>query len=308
MKLVAAIASLATVLAAQPPATVEGRHARDLADFDLGTMAGSCLVVRCEIFRGIMLTELPRSGEAVAVKVTEHLFGEPRANETELVPYDDREVKSGIGGTARAWGRVHVSPRDPVTVLMAQESGPGVYAGQPALVTFDERETNLIRLVSDEALRLRRAPEIISGEVGALSPNSNPALAGYLMCYVMFSSNMPRRGLAAELLLQMIGSPGIPSERWVGIPQLLIAYSAGSPPEQRAAVIQRFAELAAQENENAARAGFAGLRMIAGQADNPLRSLIAPSMLGVLGARYRSLVGKRIVDRSEPLDALLGFK
>jgi len=140
-----------------------------------------------------------------------------------------------------------------------------------------------------------------------LSPNSSPALAGYLMCYVMFSADMPRHGLAVELLLEMMGSPGIPAERWTSIPLLLIAYS-GDQPEQRAAAIRRFAELAGREDDNAARAGFVGLRMIAQEAGNPVRYLIPPAALGMLAAKYRALVEKRVVDRSEPLDALLGFK
>jgi hypothetical protein len=156
---------------------------------------------------------------------------------------------------------------------MTQQSGFGVYAGQPALITFNEREADLIRSITDEALRLKRNPELITADVASLSSGTSPALAGYLLRYIAYSWDLPRRGLAAELLLQMLGSPGIPAERRTSIAQFLVPDSAVLPPEKRTVVVQRFVELGGHENDNAARAGLAGLGMIASQAGTTLRPL-----------------------------------
>lgn len=272
MKLPALIALLSTALAAQPTPADKDRHAQELRDFGLGARAGSCLVVKCQVFRGVMLTDSPRSGEPVAIRVTEWLFGDRSTNDTVLVPYDTNLAEFGRGGTVRAWWRAHMSPREPITVLMAQESGFDVHAGEPALITFGEREADLIRSVTDEALRLKRTPELLSADVTSVSSRSSPALAGYLLRYVIFSKDTRPLGLSAQLLLQMLGSPAIPAERWSLIPLHLIAYSGSLPPEQRPAVVLRFVELAGQEDDNAARAGFLGLGIIAGQAGNTLRA------------------------------------
>jgi hypothetical protein len=121
MKLPALIALLSTSLTAQPMATARDRRNQELQDFDLGTLAGACLVVRCQVFRGTMLTDSPRSGEPVAIRVTEWLFGERSTNDTVLVPYEDMKASQDkLGGTGMTWWRAHTSPREPITVLMAR--------------------------------------------------------------------------------------------------------------------------------------------------------------------------------------------
>jgi hypothetical protein len=293
------IALLGAILAGRSLAAATDTRSQAVKDFNLGDEAGSCLVVKCKVFRGVIPAGVPKSGAPVAVSVQEWLFGDPGPTQTVLVPYDDREF---------AWQHAGTPTNQTATVLLALESGLGTTAGEPVLVTFDEREADLIRAVTDEALRLKGHPEFIAADVASLSSSSNPAVAGYMLHFVMLSRDITQRGLAAELLMKMLGNRGVPAERWDTIPFFLNLYSGSLSPEGRTSMVQRYADLARQEDENAARAGFMGLRFPAADPDGTLRSLIPPEALDGLAPRYRALVQKKTIDRSAPLEALLGIE
>jgi hypothetical protein len=300
--------ALLAVPFALSPAVAADPASQRVRDFDLGGTVGACLVVKCQVFRGALLTEAPKAGDPVQIRVREWLFGDPVPSETLAVPYDDKPNRRGLGGTSAAWRNAKPSWGATATVLMALETSAEVVAGEPVLVTFDEREGTLIRSLTDEASQLKRTPDLISAEVASLSASSSPVLAGYLLHYVLFSKDITQRGLAAELLIQALGSPGIPAERWGDIPFFLLAHSGSLPPEGRVRMIRRFIDLAQLEDDNAASAGFAGLGGVAIQPENGLRALIGPAALSRLGIRYRALVGKNKISRNTLLESLLAAR
>jgi hypothetical protein len=303
------LAFTSVLLAQQPVSSPRSQAAKGVS---LGEQVGSCLILKCQAFRGTLLTESPKAGEPVAVRVQEWLFGTPTPGDTVLVPYDNRPAKSGFG-TATAWANAELGANVPVTVVIALETGGGVFEGEPVLVTFNDREAALVRRLTEEALLLKRKPDLISAEVASLSSATSPAIAGYLLEYVMFSKEITQRGLSARLLMQMLGNPGVPPEEWDTIPFFLIAASGGLPPEERSGVTMRFVDLAQQADEHAARAGFIGLRMLASPlaaspSDGLLLSSVPPAVLSKLGAAYRALLQKNAIEPSVPLEVLLGMR
>lgn len=46
-------------------------------NFALGEVVGHCLVVKCQVFRGTLLTDSLKPGEPAMVRVEEWLFGPP---------------------------------------------------------------------------------------------------------------------------------------------------------------------------------------------------------------------------------------
>src|SRR5580658_2067656 len=110
------------------------------SEFGLGNGVGRCLVHKCLVFHGFILSALPKTGDPVAVQVEEWLHGAAADGEPMMVPYEEfPEHSSGDGGfaVATAWQRVKISPNEPVTVVLAMEAGLGVQVGEPILVTSD---------------------------------------------------------------------------------------------------------------------------------------------------------------------------
>jgi hypothetical protein len=278
-----------------------------LKDFGLGALAGECLTAKCQVFRGIMLTESPKAGDPVRFKVQEWLFGEQASGETVDVPYDDHRPKSMSYGTAgAAWEHVKFSTGASATVIMALETNGQVIAGQPVVVTFDDREGELIRSVVAEALLLKKTPNLISAVVDALSPSSSPTMAGYILYYVLQSRDIPQRDLHEALLMRMIGNPAIPAEEWRIILFFLTpAYNASPTPEGRSRIIRRYLDLALSDDDSAAAVGLSGLSGIAINPKSGLRDLLSPSVVPALAIKYRALVAKKKLSRSEPLEAIL---
>ena len=277
-----------------------------LKDFGLGELAGECLTAKCYAFQGTMLTESPKAGEPVRFKVQERLFGDPVPSETVDVPYEDHRPKSMSYGTAgAAWEHVRFSTGASATVMMALETNGRVIAGQPVVVTFDDREGELIRSLVAEALRLKKTPSLISAEVASLSPNSSPALAGYLLHYVC-SGQIPQRELFEELLMRMIGNPAIPVEGWRTIPLFLtLLYNSCPTPEGKTRIVERYVDLALSDDDNAAEVGVSGLAGLAVHPEGRLRDLLSPSVVPALATKYRALVAKKKLSRSEPIEAIL---
>jgi hypothetical protein len=281
-----------------------------LKDFGLGSLAGECLTAKCEVFRGTMLTESPKPGVPVEFKVQEWLLGEHTPDETVGVPYDDHLPKSMSFGTpGAAWHGVKSSTGAAATVMMALETNGQIIAGQPVLVTFDDREGELIRSLVAEASRLKKTPELISAEVASLTPNSSPALASFLLCYSLQSRDVPRRDVREELLLRLIGNPALPFEAWQIIPRFMtLMYYSSPTPEGKTRIVQRFVDLALSEDDNAAEVGLSGLAGLALHPESGLRDLLPSAAVPVIAARYRALVAKNRVSHAAPLESMLGVQ
>src|SRR5437016_7599155 len=61
-------------------------------DYALGWAVGQCLVLKCEVFRGYLLTQVPGPQKLVQIRVVDRLFGMSSVLETIGVPYADPNI------------------------------------------------------------------------------------------------------------------------------------------------------------------------------------------------------------------------
>ena len=285
----------------------DGKQA--VGDFGIGQGLGQCVAAGCQVFRGFLADDSFRSGQPVAVRVEEWLLGAPiRPPETIAVPYEDH-VRNGDGGgvPALAWEGVKLSKNLPVTVVFGVKRGWGVQAGNPVVVASGDGETALIRSLTREALRLEESPGAVSDHVASLSRAANPGLAGYVFAFLTRSEKVTRRGLAADLLTEMFGSPSVPPELWKEMPFWMVMASGSLPREGQARMARRFVEMAQQRDPDAALAGFAGLALIASPGA-PMREMIQPAAFGGLSRAYTGLLRAGKMRSDQSLEVLLGIR
>jgi hypothetical protein len=290
------------------PGVAADRTSQAIKDFALGLRVGYCMVAGCQVFQGHALTAA-QSGGAITVRVEDWLYG-ASASEVVEVPYET--PRNGYGGegvasVAEAWAGVEPGAGARVTVALGIGSGWEVQAGRPVRVTSDEREARIIRSLAEEETRLERTPEAVSAAVASLAHAPDPTLAGYLVAHLTFSKNIPRQSLRSELLLEMLGNPGVPADAWEGIPFRLLMVSGNQPSDQRARVVQKFVELAERKDVAAAVVGFHALSQVSA-ADNPDRLLIPTTDIGPLSTAYLGLVRRGELQRLPSLEATLGIQ
>src|SRR5208337_3441574 len=165
-----AFAAQTLVLNAQVPG--EQAQSRQVQDYVFGRTVGECLVSKCAVFTGRLLTSSPRSGEPVAVQVDVVLWGQTHhAGNVVQLPYEAAGdvSKAPESDLARAWQGVSLVRNSPVTVVLAPERIGTVSAGTPAVVTDSARESEAIRILAEQARQLETSPASISGAVSNLA-------------------------------------------------------------------------------------------------------------------------------------------
>jgi hypothetical protein len=243
----------------------------------------------------------------VAVRADEWLFGPPTGSETVMVPFDNEfHNGDGLGGVTWAWMNAKVSESSQVTVVIGMEAGMGVRPGEPVLITSSERDAGVIRSLTEEAVLLKRSPDLVYDAVASLSRRPNAGLSGYLLSYLALSNGLTQRGQSWELLFQMFGNPGVPAECWDDFPFWLVLYSGSVAPERSLAMTRRFVDLGQEEDVHAALAGLDGLALLARRGDAIVG--LVPGESGRLRSRYRALVGTKLMPREESLETALGIK
>lgn len=309
MKLIALL-STSLVLSVMPLATAGPVAGQAAGDYSLGAGVGYCVVAKCQVFQGLLLTDPPKSGEPVTVRVTRVLFGPPITLENVRVPYEDFDHAhggDGGGALAAAWMKVKMLGNTPVTVVLGLERGFAVLPGEPVVVTSDERDSETIRSVAEEASRLEDSPDLISTDVASLSRSPNPALAGYLFVSLVFSNPSMQRDLRSSLLSQVLVSPSVPDERLQEIVGWLQSGYPSLSPTGRSALVRRLVDLGQQSNAEAAKAAYYGLVQIA-KWDDTVATLVSPAALGGLRSAYRTMVSKGRIPRNPELETALGIK
>jgi hypothetical protein len=279
-------------------------------EFHLGARLGQCLQAKCQAFRGTLTADSPQSGRPITVHVDEWLFGKPStAPETIDIPYQDQQHvgEHDDGHVAKAWSRVSVSRNLPVTIVLALENGLFVFSGDPVDVTSNDRESAAIRSVVEQAVRLKTQPERLPDLVSSLSNDPNPALAGYLTVrlatYVEPAGSLP----PALLLLKMLPNPSVPGDALDFIATIVGSDCVGLPAADRATVLQRFLELAKQQDVDNARAAYTGLAKIA-SIDHSITDSIPPETIRAIGNNYRALVETGRLKRNQLLESGLAIK
>jgi len=205
----------------------------------------------------------------------------------------------------RAWNGVSLVRGVPLTVVLALERIGATKGGEAVLVTSDSRTSDLIRSLAFDAVRLERDPGEVSEAVASLSRDPRPGMAGFLYVYLTEREAIKNPALCTRLLGQMIGNPSVPPLTWNLYSAAIVLNFHRLSTSDRAAVIERFAELAQQADPRAAGSGLRGLAAISA-FDDSVRSMIPAPALSKIAASYRSLVASGSFSPDESLERALG--
>jgi hypothetical protein len=276
-------------------------------DFLLGETIGSCLVRSCAIFRGTILTDLPKPAGKIVLRVDEALYGLPAGISKLEVPYTTHVSNyTALLGSNQPW-ELTATKNTSLTVVLTKKRLESFEAGAIMLGTTDQRPAAIMRALAAEANRLDADPASISASVTSLSQNWNPAMEAYLEEYLFF-----HQGEQGErntlLMLDLIDNSVISSQACNRIAEFAaVAYYY---PEVSAAfkaqLVMRFSQRAQQPNSEKAEAGYRGLARIA--RDLPSGTVPLPSeTVASLAQNYRALVQKGVMKRNQPVEKALGI-
>jgi len=279
-----------------------------MEDWATGETVCSCLLGKCAVFRGALLTDSPRSGSLVEVSVGEGMHGMPQGGRPVSVPYSSEiNPKEPVESPGYAWRGAALEKNAPLTVVLALSRVGPVPAGSPLLVTGDERTSGVIRDLTREADRLEASPQSISDSVASLSRRVNPALAGFLYHYLLYRVSSQQLDLASSLLGRMIGNPGVPRSKWQWLAGVIVSCDVSLSDQGRASEIGRFVELSQDADSTTAAAGLYALSRLAGFHPE-LMSYLTPAVISAVANSYRSLVSRGAIPHSSPLESALGIK
>jgi hypothetical protein len=272
------------VLSTQQIAEAARPHTQAQDDYELGGLVGQCLVVKCQVFSGVISTEAAKSGKPIFVQVEETLFGTANKAETIAVPYEDEngDRRDGLGSPAAAWAKVSsVAKTTPVTVVFGLERRFGVYRGEPTLVVSNEREAEIVRALAAEARELENSPNLISEAIASLAHRPNPSLAGYLFVYLTLGKVVLPNDLTSALLSQLLGSPSVPTEQAEFIAAWLVFRYDHLSQMGKGALIRCLVDLGQRPDLTLAKAGYYGLARIA-SFDHSISAMIPQPSLASL--------------------------
>jgi hypothetical protein len=275
-------------------------------DYVLGQTVAECLISKCSIFRGPLLTDSPKSGQTVVVGVDEWMFGPAR--ETAVRVHYSSEIfpKAALDSPGYAWRGVSLVRGTPLTVILALEQIRATPPGNPMFVTSDNPTSDLIRSVAADVVRLGRDPAEVSEAVSSLSRDPRPSMAGALYVYLTEQVGLGNPALSTRLLGQMIGSPSVPPQTWNLYSGAIVVNFHNLSVGERAVVIERFAELSQHPDARAAAAALYGLAAIS-EFDGSVGSMIPATAFRKVIASYQSVVASGAFSRNESLERALGI-
>ena len=308
MKLLIAAIGIGVTL--QAPVAAAPAADQIAKDYGLGVSLGYCITAGCQVFRGYILTDSPTAGDPIIIHPEEGRFGMPVASEAVAVPYEDfGHSRGGDGGGSLplAWANVKIAKNVGVTVVLGLKQAFGVRAGDPVIVTSDDRESGIIRSLAQEATRFATSPESLVDATGSLSSTPNAPLAGLLFAFFTVGK-MPLRGdVTFSLLSQLLGNPSVPS----GAADLIAAFMASHypalPPDLKVLMVRRFAELGQQPDKELAVAALRALADVL-SFDASARSSVPPMALAELERSYRTMVSEKRMPRNALLEGVFGAK
>jgi hypothetical protein len=274
-------------------------------DYELGSALGSCLAVKCQVFRGAILSDSPKSGEPIMISVEEGLIGVPGDTKTISIPFEIAHGAGDNGSLINAvWARAKISKSSAVTVVLALEKVSG-FPGLQALVTSGERDTGIIRTLVAEEQRLQDSPDQVYSLLASLSGTPNPAMAGFLRPHVTGSRKLSIEQ-KSSLFLELF--PSLKGDDLGFFSSLVVSYNYPHlPPSSQVAMIQRLAELAQQPDPELSMAALRGLIQIGKYDHSALMTIPAASLAG-LESLYRASVQKKSIPREPSFEAELGTK
>jgi hypothetical protein len=302
------LAILATVSGAIHAQLVEdqprtAKEAEQLRRYVLGDTVGGCLVAKCSIFTGNLLTASPQPGEPVSVQVSERLFisGDSIPDTIRIAYADSLESAKGPAReTARAWEGVALQRNALITVVLAEN-------GEPALVTSTPQVAELIRSIAAEALRLQQSPGAIRDQVASLSQVDSPAMAAFLVIHLERVETIDDPDTSVTLQSQLLGSGSVPPEAWEDIVDHVVLDYDRLTGGSQATLVSRLAELGKSADLRFASPGIRGLSKI-GASDNSMWALVPNDARTGIAQSYRTLVGRGAMMRDPLVESALGIQ
>jgi hypothetical protein len=275
------------------------------SEYSAGVRIGQCIVVGCVIFRGFIVTEFPKSGEPLIVKVEELLFGAVNSAGPVPVPYEilfDRESKYAGYEVGAAWAHVQPQLNRSVIVVMGTERGFGVFPGMPVVVSSDEREMAITRNITRQASSLIASPNLLRS---VASSAIDPPMAGFLFEYIAFSPAVKSRDERAELLCQLLPNPNVPPDRRDELSNLVVTYYQNSTGEGRTLVIAGLSRLLENSDGSIAAAAFRGIAKIV-KEDHRTLLQSPPGLTALMDASYRRLLKEGKISRDVSFEMRIG--
>jgi hypothetical protein len=274
---------------------------QDERDYGVGSALGVCMVVECKVFAGTIISDSPKPGElAVTVGIEERLFGVPSETKMIVVRYLSTPAGSGLDPQEEELRGEALDAKlvrgEHLTVVLPLGRGYRAFPGIPVLVTANQRDEETIRSLLKDAEHLRCSPDQTDQMAASLSYTPNPSLAGLLYAYLMQGTkrytNEQMFAISMPLLPHLIGSD---ADLWATffVPGGYPALSSSN----RAALVQRLAELAPSTDPHLARGAVSGLMMIGDHEPAAIR-MIPPSSLASVESKYQELVKNGKLPRS----------
>lgn len=302
---------IALALSAQLLSTAALARTQADDDYYLGARVAACIAARCQVFRGYLAIDSPNQGEPVPVRVEESLFGPPVESDTVVVPWERDFIPPDQPGRNHfsVWLGIKRSKGTPVTVVLALGDGYFVRKGDPVVITSSDREAGIIRSLTEQTALLEKSPLRIYDAVASLSQTVNPALGGYLVGILNLSNTLLKhytRDQLADLSLQMLANPGLPPHTAQEFALSLVIHYKGLTSDRRMEIVQRLTELAQQQEQYTAIAGFDGLTRIM-SFDDSVKAGMPETTLDALATAYRALVRKGSMRRNQDWETRLGI-
>lgn len=276
----------------------------ELADFAFGQAVGDSFARKCSVVYGELLTDVPKNGQPVEVRVKRSIVGSFSPGEIVEVRYAAMGTSPKVGGAlAHAWDHVKFLQRAPVMAVLRRESrGDGRL--DPVLVTSRTREFQIILSLLAQATSLAASSDEIRAAVASVVGKPDPALAGYLYSHIWHREALADPQLASELLNQLIGSPAIPAQAWREMAEDIALSYVLLEDSHQVSVVKRFMDLAQQPDPHAGFAGFRGLGKLARFVPLPTGP---PDSLSGLTAAYQRLVKSEGMPRELALETALSI-
>lgn len=286
------------------PLTLDAQGKSDGMDnYRLGNDVGECVVMKCQVFRGHLVTDSPKSGQLVTIKVDEVFFGLAAGQDVVRIPYSKENwVKAPSESPGYAWRKVTLAGSENLTIVQALDRLRAVEAGAPVFVTEEEGEVAIIRRLTEQAHQLEKSPDAISTAVSSIY---DPATAGFLDAQVRHLA-LKDPELAAVLFQQMIGNPNVPAPAWNQIANYMILDYYRLSESGKGSVVTRFTELAQEPDLRTGALGFTGLARLA-TSNRDIPTLIPSAVQARLAQSYRALVAKGSMRRDPSLEMELGI-
>ena len=274
-------------------------------DFGLGENVGQCLLVRCEVFRGYLLSTERKHGTPLEIRIAEPMMGDHTVDQIAQIPYSEEINLKSPFTTGRVWRGVNLSVNSELTIVRPMVQLLWIPPGYPMYVTSDRRNSDLIRAITRESILLDSSADAISNRVLLLRAQPDPAVAGLIYAYLAHREFIAKPELMATLLLQMIGTASVPQTVRSEMERMILADYFRLKSNEKAEVVRGFAGFGEMADRKLSVLGFDGLFRIA-KSDSSSDLALGEEIKARLAVAYRANVEEGLMQRDQVFEKKAG--